>query len=457
MEPNEFKATWTRVRIDPGSDMPDDWKKFKGRVKIDPENSDRIVFETEFLAHTGAEISSKIAKHMIQDLKPKIKKVIISVSQPSELDAEDRAQVRFHRNRKKADAWLRNLQKETGKKQSNFTFEWKAPDEILSSWDDDMDGKRLFEISHSLEETYGETLQELVREEFYKQKIVDKLDIVCLRGETDSGYEYFLLKLCDKNESKEERSETISKFVEENSLNEFGTVNTKSFLWKDADPELVYDIFVNHYMNIVDTEDNSEIFDNWDNINEQLREAFIKNGGKVQKKMDIEGNEKTQVRATMDRKERVFDQSKAVGNAILAGAGLAVADQTGELLLDLASKMAKDLPFLTPMLESPEGREFIKFTLALILHTLAHQTDLLPKSDLISKATEKQMELSSYKVIAPQLGVLRKFAMDFAEKDEMAELKNVGNKLANTMEKPVAGETIEVLVEDVGEGDYVGA
>lgn len=448
MEPKDFKNTWQKVRIDPGSDLPEEWKKFRGKVKISEDDKDKLIFDKEFLAHDSIDISSRIAKDMIEDKEVKIKKLVVTVSQPTDSSPENKAIIRLHKNRKKADAFLRDLKKTTGKDSPALIFDWEAPEDVLYAWDDAHEGKSLFEIDWELENAHSADLLEEVENQFYEQEMANKMDILGMRGQGDSGHEYFVLKLSSAKESTESIKEAFNKYIEEQELDEYGKVHKEYFIYHPADNAEMFDIFMNSYMNVIDT-DEIEYLEDIDDFKDNLMTQFTdKFGNKIFNNKTVSNNktEKTERKMNMselDRKERIFEQGKELGAAVLEGAALAAADQTGELLLDLAQEMAKDIPFIQIALSSPEGREFIKFTMALMLQTLAYQTDFLPKKDLVLKAVNKQMTLSSYKIIAPQLAVLRKFALSLAEKGETM------NKINEKMEQYTSGNltTEKLLVE----------
>jgi hypothetical protein len=238
------------------------------------------------------------------------------------------------------------------------------------------------------------------------------------------------------------------------------TKNIKTLIWKDC-PQDIFDIIKAGFSytglgSSVTNEDMVEIFDQDIESDFGLFNIF-KNGDFLQKIVyggfplkDAKMSELNVEGAEMDndgssRKDRVMDQGKKLGRAFGEGVALAAADQTGELLLDLVQKYAGAVPVLSTLLESQEGREFAKLSMALLVHTMANQTDLLPHSELIEKLTEEQIKLSTYKVIVPQLSILRQFAVDLSVKQ---------NEFAGLVNQQLPGVKSQ-LVEDISEAEVV--
>ena len=120
-----------------------------------------------------------------------------------------------------------------------------------------------------------------------------------------------------------------------------------------------------------------------------------------------------------DRKELAKKQMKRAGGALARGAGLAAIDAAGDKMLDFAQAKFGDSPGLQLVLSTNEGREIVKVALAMLLQTLAYQTDL-PKAEHVISLTEKQLELSGLKVLAPHLKDLLTLAGSLGTLGEMA-------------------------------------
>jgi len=127
---------------------------------------------------------------------------------------------------------------------------------------------------------------------------------------------------------------------------------------------------------------------------------------------------------TMDEKKEesaLKVQAKSLGNAALLGAQLGVTQAVGDILLDLARDLGEDVPWLQSALESPEGRELVKLSLALMIHSAATHTRYVPKADLVKKGMEMQVTVASMQLLAGRLGALQGY---------MAKLATAGEKLA---------------------------
>lgn len=128
-------------------------------------------------------------------------------------------------------------------------------------------------------------------------------------------------------------------------------------------------------------------------------------------------------------------QVKSIANAAALGAGLAALDQGGELLLDAAKHFAPSIPVLEKMLADPDGRELAKIIMALLFHTAAAHSELLPKRSAITRVAELQISLSSYKLIGPRLGDLRKLALALADIGEQLPAEFATPRLLEGEEK----------------------
>jgi hypothetical protein len=131
-------------------------------------------------------------------------------------------------------------------------------------------------------------------------------------------------------------------------------------------------------------------------------------------------------RPAVPRKERVKRQAKAAAKAVGQGAVMVATNEFGNLALNIVKEKAATVPWLAAALEDPEGREVIKLVVALSVHTLAHQTDLMPKSEAVARVAEMQITMSSMQLIAPYAGLLRELGEKFAGIGELAERADRG-------------------------------
>lgn len=135
-------------------------------------------------------------------------------------------------------------------------------------------------------------------------------------------------------------------------------------------------------------------------MNENLNMMSAKSGGPVKPKEDL--------------KTKVVKEASVVGQSVELGAKMAVTNQAGEVLLNIAEKLSEDVPAVKLLLATPEGREIAKFMLAMALHATAENTALLPKGDLIAEVCKLQMSVSSYELINPRLALIRGFSEQLA-------------------------------------------
>jgi hypothetical protein len=126
------------------------------------------------------------------------------------------------------------------------------------------------------------------------------------------------------------------------------------------------------------------------------------------------GDTSSEDRALPLQGRRIKKQVGALSSAAVTGAGLAAVHEAGELMLDTARHFAKDIPAIETLLASPDGKEIIKLVMAVGLHTVATQTDVLPKSHLVAKVAELQVTSASMQLIGPRLVKVRKLAAALA-------------------------------------------
>lgn len=108
------------------------------------------------------------------------------------------------------------------------------------------------------------------------------------------------------------------------------------------------------------------------------------------------------------RKARVKQQAKEAAGAVGLGLQLAAANEAGEILVDMAKELAKDVPALQLALAHPDGREVAKLLMAFMVQTMAEQTNVVPQADAVATACKLQMTASSFTLVGPRLNKLRK-------------------------------------------------
>lgn len=140
------------------------------------------------------------------------------------------------------------------------------------------------------------------------------------------------------------------------------------------------------------------------------------------------------------RKARVKQQAKEAAGAVGLGLQLAAANEAGEILVDMAKELAKDVPALQLALAHPDGREVAKLLMAFMVQTMAEQTNVVPQADAVATACKLQMAASSFTLVGPRLNKLRK---------HFVKLGRVGSAAAVTAGVAGAG----ALHARVAEGD----
>jgi hypothetical protein len=137
-------------------------------------------------------------------------------------------------------------------------------------------------------------------------------------------------------------------------------------------------------------------------------------------------------------RRRLQRQATSVGRAVALGGQLALTNEAGDIMVDIAKEMAKDMPMVAIALEHPDGREVAKLFVALMLHTATVHTSLVPKSDFVGRAAELQMTASSMTLLQPRLKALRGHFLKLAE---------VGEQVAEFSSAQARVETDEELAE----------
>ena len=154
-----------------------------------------------------------------------------------------------------------------------------------------------------------------------------------------------------------------------------------------------------------------------------------------------------------DRRSRFRQQGSDIGNAIALGGKLAIANEAGDIMVDIAKEMAKDMPVITMALEHPDGRELAKLLVALSVHSMTAHTNLIPKSEFVGYAAELQMTASSMALFQPRLKALRQHFMKLAEVGErMAEFSATDARIETeeeVEEREAAEEEIEEELADL--------
>lgn len=117
-------------------------------------------------------------------------------------------------------------------------------------------------------------------------------------------------------------------------------------------------------------------------------------------------------------KAKLKKQASAIGGAAALGVKLALVNEAGDTMVDIAKELAKDMPMLQLALEHPDGREIAKLLVAVSVHTVATHTGIVPKAEFVGSAAELQMTASSMALLAPRLKSLRKHFLKLAEVGE---------------------------------------
>jgi hypothetical protein len=123
-------------------------------------------------------------------------------------------------------------------------------------------------------------------------------------------------------------------------------------------------------------------------------------------KVEIEVTEEEEMEAAP--KSKLKTQAKRVGGALAMGGALALTNEAGDIMLDLAKVFAKDIPMIGFALEHPDGREVAKMIVALVLQTSAtHAPHIIPRAESVAKIADLQLTASSFLLLQPRLKELR--------------------------------------------------
>lgn len=94
-------------------------------------------------------------------------------------------------------------------------------------------------------------------------------------------------------------------------------------------------------------------------------------------------------------KKTVKEQASLLGGAMAQGVGMGLTNQAGEVLLEMASALAPGNKYIQDALKDPAGKELIKITMAVLLHTACESGAPLPGAAHIATATRSQVAFSS--------------------------------------------------------------
>lgn len=117
-------------------------------------------------------------------------------------------------------------------------------------------------------------------------------------------------------------------------------------------------------------------------------------------------------------RSRLRHQAAEIGSAVALGGKLALANEAGDIMVDIAKEVAKDMPMVAMALEHPDGREIAKMLVALSVHSATVHTSLVPQAEFVGEAAKLQMSASSMALLQPRLKALRKHFLKLAEVGE---------------------------------------
>lgn len=126
--------------------------------------------------------------------------------------------------------------------------------------------------------------------------------------------------------------------------------------------------------------------------------------------------------SSKDFKARAKDHFTEAGGALAMGLKLAAVNEGGEILLDIAKEIGKDVPMVEAMLESPEGRELAKLIAAFTVSGMCTYTDFVPKKEIVQDMMAMQMTVSGFQLAAPRMKVIRQ---------KLQSLAGIGEKLGD--------------------------
>lgn len=153
-----------------------------------------------------------------------------------------------------------------------------------------------------------------------------------------------------------------------------------------------------------------EEFEN--SLREESKRRVKKMAGRKIKSTAGIGTGRWSLRTEEDEKEKrkmsLKEQGKEAMGAVGQGMKLAVANEAGEVLVDIAKELTAEMPAMQLMLQHQDGKEIAKLLMALLIQTGAEQTDMIPDSEFVAEACKLQMTAASYTLVGPRLNKLRK-------------------------------------------------
>lgn len=156
------------------------------------------------------------------------------------------------------------------------------------------------------------------------------------------------------------------------------------------------------------------------------------------------------VNKILNRRSRFRQQAAAVGDALALGGKLALANEAGDIMIDIAKEMAKDMPMVAMALEHPDGREIAKMLVALSIHSATVHTSLVPQSEFVGEAAKLQLSASSMALLQPRLKALRKHFLKLAEVGEqMAAVQARVESEEEVAEREAAEAEVEAELADM--------
>lgn len=145
-----------------------------------------------------------------------------------------------------------------------------------------------------------------------------------------------------------------------------------------------------------------------------------------------------------DEESKSKEQLKELGSAFALAGELGIVNEGGEIMLDIAKEITKDVPLVPMILEHPDGRELAKIGTAITLQSLAIHTKLIPKSHLVRRIASRQIAASGFLLIKDRLRSVGKY---------LEQLAGLGEKLTDVDPAQLTeGMTLGAAMEEEAAG-----
>lgn len=172
--------------------------------------------------------------------------------------------------------------------------------------------------------------------------------------------------------------------------------------------------------------------------------------GRKENVMMSEPKNESSPATTPTLKNKAVGQAKDLGGAVMGAGQMILVNQSGEILLRMARKVAaKGGPlgeWIAPLLEDEDGREFAKLIMALVLHSVGTYAPLPKGGDALRKIGHIQTQTSTFVLGNKYIGIIMA---------ELGELMALGDQLSDAFDtghaqlpRELSGATAKTVFEN---------